>query len=213
MSDRTPVNDALTYMGKILDGTDAARDAVHVAVERMTAGHSMDAGTQVSISHIDGTVYETPYDHEAVGIIDPFLFDGVREGQECFVMLMPGTVTSLRHVWTHPSFDDVPDTPPEPAETKIEAERWIKAWLEDHGDNPGFDAVMAVVEHGSWSDGDSEWPATGQMESFYDDDLYIFFHDADAHGDIPPEFWDHASVYLGRTIPDDERATAFSCTC
>ena len=38
--------------------------------------------------------------------MDPFLSDPVQPGQRYWLCLYPQTVTTLRHVWTHPAFAD-----------------------------------------------------------------------------------------------------------
>ncbi len=45
---------------------------------------------------------------KAVGIVDPFLQRSVLQGQRFYLCLFPGTVTSLRHVWTHPALEIKP---------------------------------------------------------------------------------------------------------
>jgi hypothetical protein len=87
-------------LGQILDDT-AGRDAIHVAIAPVIAGQSLDRGEPVAIR--DGRAYP---DHvNPIGVIDPFLPGGVDNGQRCWLFLKPGTITSLRHVWTHPLFD------------------------------------------------------------------------------------------------------------
>jgi hypothetical protein len=84
----------------------AARDAIHVAVCPMTAGEDLSPGDHVGFgmeSRRD-RVWKTRVN--AVGVVDPFLSAPVRRGQRFWLLLYPGTVTSLRHAWTHPKFPD-----------------------------------------------------------------------------------------------------------
>lgn len=73
-------------LGRLLPDGTAGRDAVHVAVLPMLAVRVMQPG-----------------EHLADGIVDPYLRNPVLPGQWFYLCLFPGTVTSLRHVWTHPT--------------------------------------------------------------------------------------------------------------
>ncbi len=88
-------------LGQLITG-DAARDAIHVAVAPVVAGEDLNPGDRVGI-HTDGKVYKecrVGY----TGVVDPYLPEMVREGERFWLFLKPGSVTSLRHVWTHPAF-------------------------------------------------------------------------------------------------------------
>lgn len=79
-------------IGKLVT-TEQGRDAIHVAILPMLAVSELRPGQ-----------------HLANGIVDPFLKAPVRPGERYWLFLYPSTVTSLRHVWTHPAFGD--ESPP-----------------------------------------------------------------------------------------------------
>lgn len=84
--------------------TAVGRDAVHVAVAPTTntAGCPLRPGDRVDA--------RGGFAGERVGIVDPFLAEPVKPGERFYLFLFPGSVTSLRHVWTHPAF--APTLPP-----------------------------------------------------------------------------------------------------
>ena len=89
-------------LGKIING-DARRDAIHIAVAPVFAGMRLSPGEHVFVQ--GNLAYNQDYNHKKlIGIVDPFLKQDVTEGQVFWLFLYPNTVTSLRHVWTHPSF-------------------------------------------------------------------------------------------------------------
>jgi hypothetical protein len=81
---------------------DAKRDAVHVAVAPVVAGHRLIPGHGVSLDKQGCAIREDS--ENFIGIVDPFLRKIVEEGEKFWLFLRPNTVTSLRHVWSHPAF-------------------------------------------------------------------------------------------------------------
>jgi hypothetical protein len=77
----------------------ARRDAVHVAVAPVVAGENLHPGHHVALK--DGRAFAKG---QTIGVVDPFLTADVQEGERFWLFLYPNTVTSLRHVWTHPAF-------------------------------------------------------------------------------------------------------------
>lgn len=103
---RSPSTDALETLGMIHFKPEA-RDAIHLAVEPVKAGYSLDVGQKIGI--IKGVAYpsgflvdgfKVPYH----GIVDPFLPRGPDTDESFWFVMAPRMVQSLRHVWEHPDF-------------------------------------------------------------------------------------------------------------
>lgn len=77
-------------LGELVTG-DTGRDAIHIALLPRTAVRVLRPG-----------------EHMKYGVVDPFLKEPVQPGQRYLLMLYPNTISDLRHVWTHPGFDDEP---------------------------------------------------------------------------------------------------------
>ncbi len=85
----------------------AARDAIHVAVIPVTASHLLIRGDRVNID-AKGEAYKTLRLQDGIGVVDPFKAEATHAGEKFWLFLNPGTITSLRHVWTHPAFTAKP---------------------------------------------------------------------------------------------------------
>lgn len=103
---RSPSTDALETLGMIHYKPEH-RDAIHLAVEPVTAGEDLDRGDWIVIK--DGVTFRSSQ-AEAHGIVDPFIptlvgkhYD-VKKGEKFWFVMKPRMVRSLRHVWEHPAF-------------------------------------------------------------------------------------------------------------
>jgi hypothetical protein len=94
-------------IGELVEG-DARRDAIHVAVAPVEAAEDLLPGQHVGLVSGLASSASAP-----IGVVDPFLKAPVLKGQRFWLFLYPNTVTSLRHVWTHPAFMAVPPRPKE----------------------------------------------------------------------------------------------------
>ena len=104
---RTVSTDALETLGMIHFKPEG-RDAIHLAVEPVTAYCGLEVGQKIGI--INGEAWPTGFkmeDGKVVsyhGIVDPFLPRGPEEGERFWFVMAPRMVASLRHVWEHPDF-------------------------------------------------------------------------------------------------------------
>lgn len=182
--------DALATIGKIIDET-AGRDAIHLAVEPVIAGASLNPGQDIGLR--DGKAFPSrPY----VGIVDPFLSKAVQEGERFWLVVYPRQITSLRHVWEHPSFPSAVD----PVLNRTGAAHaasveWMRNYAEeiDETVNALMNAATSKLDHGNW---------------FYGNDSGKFEGES-----VHPDFWHHYQVITGRIVAPDDQENFFTCSC
>ena len=201
--------DAVETMGGLLPDDAFGRDAVHVAVIAVVAADHLKPGQNVGLAAVEANAHGDPtatsYGAKCIGIVDPFLTEPVFPGSRFWLFLYPRTITGLTHIWTHPDLPAVAATGTAPLGVyatptqKLASERWLRDFCEG-ADCPEYETLLAAAE--KVADG---------VAHFWDPE-YLHFNDLDAHGDIPPEFWDHVSIVLGKPIKGT-RAKYFSCTC
>ena len=187
----------LEKIGTLLDGTEA-RDAVHIAVLPVIAGEALACAEPVRV--YDGVAKRAQPGETALGLVDPYLREGVKVGMRCYVFLYPGTITSLRHEWTHPALADVPDHVARRALDLLGGEysvRWLRqfAALHAHSYERLVEEATALATTGR-----------GSIGTRMNDDPSDL---------LTPEFWEHIKRVTGITaIPDthDTRAP-FACSC
>lgn len=199
---------ALDTLGQLLSA-DPGRDAIHLATYAVTSEEKVFPGQHVGI--VEGSLV-SPNVAKLIGIVDPFLAGAVHPGQMFWLVLYPRTITSLRHVWTHPDFGAEDTDAVKLTDDKASSEAWLRAWIKGN-DCPDYDTVMSVI-------------TTGQLPGQYsgDDEFYfkwedygdgpsLFFGGLDAHASIPDEFWDHVEVVTGQKWAPAKRGKHFSCSC
>ena len=90
-------------LSQLIEDSDRRRDAIHIAIAPVTAADRLAPGQHVGLVQEGKLELVGPCDRN-IGIVDPFLPREVEAGQRFWLFLYPGTITSLRHVWTHPVF-------------------------------------------------------------------------------------------------------------
>lgn len=186
--------DPIKTIGQKL-GAEAQRDAIHIAITPVTVGcRWLTAGRPVMlVPGTTDTVTDGPaadYGH-AVGIIDPFLDEAVREGHRVWLFLYPHTVTGMRHEWRHPAFD-------EQQPTNNGSELWLRQFAVRHG----FDYDELI---------------RNATDPSYDDVIVAKGRDCHSFGDLGddgPLFWEHLENLRGTRFNREHRESIiWSCSC
>lgn len=179
-------------IGKLHGEASYERDAIHIAVAPVEAGTQLSAGMRCGFGD-DGKMYRAA--PEIIGIVDPFLTKTVYAGDKFWLFLLPNTITSLKHLWTHPAFTD---ESPRNFSAKNESERWMMAWAVKHmsEDYYSYDdkrsdeaAYASAIEAGRSK-------SVGPYEK--------------ARDYINGEWWSHWEAITGQR---GDRDTYFSCAC
>jgi hypothetical protein len=182
--------DAIETLGEILPNAWAPRDAVHVAVIPMRAGSLLRPGQHVGVFKGEAWAADgEPGQPAAIGVVSPFLIQDVLKGQCFWLMIYPGTITSLRHQWEHPAFPGHHEASPE---ERAESEAWLREFFGtkyDEARTPAYPEEIEKILRG-------ETPCVyGRGE-----------HRA------PSEFWFHLERLTGHREVDPEDFF-FVCAC
>ena len=106
-------------LGHLIDGNQQ-RDAIHIAIAPVVAAEVLHPGDRIGF--VDPANPEMVRRHGIhIGIVDPFLIRRIVPGQRFWMLLFPGTITSLRHDWTHPAFSEV-------SHDRGFAEQWLRVY-------------------------------------------------------------------------------------
>jgi hypothetical protein len=191
MSDKRSVaTDALETLGTAPIPDNSGRDAIHLAVEPVVAATMLLPGQKVGILP-DGRAGSSAA--KLVGIVDPFVPGPVEAGARFWLVLLPRTISALRHVWSHPDFPEDAAPPPSSAPSVEESRRWIDNFARS------IPLDVAVLMGGA-----SEYLSDGE---------YLVFGGLLEGETVPDEFWDHYERVTGETVPDEDRGSFFSCSC
>lgn len=178
-------------LGKIITSPQQ-RDAIHVAVAPVVAAMDLDPGWHIGIdSEGLASISATK-----MGIVDPFLQQGVRPGERFWMFLYPNTITALRHDWTHPGFKSDRELSAETMEMLSgceEAENWIRAFSAKYG--VSYDEMVSAAQ---------DYLDTGEY----------FCRGGTFEGEwVPDEFWDHFEKVTRKAVPSEKRDSFFTCAC
>lgn len=207
---RTPHTDALETIGYKHEYKEN-RDAIHLAVEQVEAGVKLKAGDHIGLK--DGKAVKKGV--KLLGIVDPFINDVIEKGDKFWLVLYPRMITSLRHVWSHPDFDDTPEVAAikvdvvKPTEKELAYQR-IQAYAESLGyEEDYYDGEYNVTA--------DELIAYG--EDFHEDNKRGRWGDYLCKGGLlegvytSESFWDDLEIYLGKELEESHRGNFFTCSC
>lgn len=223
----TPSTDALETLGNIILPTEK-RDAIHLAVDPAFSREYLNPGDHVRII-AKGQVSRCAIG-AGHGIVDPFLRHPVQPGEYFWLVVYPREITSLRHVWSHPAFEDEPqkNTPVGPDYGTMSADQLralTTAAMETSMvsvprpekvrslDDPAMTEARAWIYNFAESVGldyDELIEAAGDYLSHGD----YLVKGGDLEGEyVPDEFWDHYQVVKKEKVDENDRGSFFSCSC
>lgn len=90
-------------LGQLLPATEYRRDAIHIAIAPVTAAEQLVPGQRIGFVD-EGNTQLVGVSLKPLGIVDPYLLESVLPGQRFWMLIFPGTITSLRHIWEHPDY-------------------------------------------------------------------------------------------------------------
>lgn len=184
--------------------SDDLRDALHIAVISGVAGEKLRAGQNVKIQE---GVWMSCNISNRMAVVDPYIRRPLNKGDLFWACLMPNSVTDVKHVWTHPDFPVKEETAMGKAGfSPKDSEKWLREFV-SQANCPQYNEVIAAAVGEFLENRDPEYYSS----AYNCNSEHLYFAGRDAHGDIPPEFWDHVENATGKKCP--HRPLYFSCSC
>lgn len=187
------MSDPQTKLGQLIDGTQM-RDAIHIAVAPVIAATMLSPGDDIGF--VASNQEMVGHVSRPIGIVDPFLKSDLMAGERFWMFLYPNTITSLKHVWTHPAFMGESATSSDIF--KSESERWMRAWAIKH---------MSEDYYGDDGQRSAEVAYADAIEAGRTHSIGPY---EDARDHIDGEWWSHWEAITGQR---GERDTFFRCAC
>jgi len=179
-------------IGQLIDSS-AKQDAIHIAVAPVRAAEKLNPGLGISFTNdnqVDVSKSNTP-----IGIVDPFLIKPVNKGEMFWMFLLPNTITSLRHQWTHPEFEESKREEVMKVLDKLTGVAEAERWLENHALELGL-TKERLFEYAK------EWIYYGE---------YIIEH---GKGTFEQKlFWKNYEIAKNIKINSNKKVNFFSCAC
>lgn len=197
-------------LGKLIT-TDQNRDAIHIAVVPVHAGQHLRPGDPVGM--MNGLAFDSKDLSNGCGVVDPFLPSGmiVKPRERFWLYLKPGSITSLRHEWTHPDFpvDPVvpvgrPHIPDFPISSEEADQQRARIWIESYSGGLG-------IRYQEMMDTADEFYQNSKNGRHGGD--YIC-HGGDLEGiQVSKEFWENYGILRGIEIEQEHCHSFFTCSC
>ena len=192
-----------TELGTVPTEKDS-RDAIHVAVLPVIAKGNLHPGQFIEVYTKDKKHYArvaVQSQNSTHGICDPFRTGVIYDGVFFWAIMLPGTITDMRHHWTHACIEEEQDI----VEHRIEHEAGVaEAWMRDFADDIGLSYEQVLIAGDHYSEGEI-WGG------------YTFDHDTpDRCYEDAGLYWGAWSAIRGKPIPEDEKedpSPPFSCAC
>lgn len=176
-------------IGQLLAGGEA-RDAIHIAVAPVEAVEALQPGDCITLVEDPGNTGHMLVKKaiHGLGIADPFLSRTIDPGDRFYMFLHPGSISSLRHEWSHPKFREESRRPGAVASIY---------WLTNFAESNGMTYEQVIL-------------AAKNYEECGDYLCLNFSPDLDCKAD---EFWRHIEKVTGIAFDENGRPLPFSCSC
>jgi len=166
----------------------AQRDAIHIAIAPVVAYEYLLPGSPINFAEAGNCELVKLDQENPIGVVSPWIKDGVKRGDRFYMLLNPNSITSLRHDWSHPAFFANQD--------QNESVLYINKFADMFGYD--YETFLRLAESYERY-GDYHYD---NSESYKDVDYGVYGWE---------DFWQHYSKVTGREV--GEKYGFFTCSC